>query len=542
MILSKEKIKLSETGLFSKLIIDYVNESDVLRDFYSYQPKLESFRKVINEKSAEKINRPLLVSVLKEQYAEILNCKLQQANIDLLLNNSTFTICTGHQICLFTGPLFFIYKIISAINLAETLKKNYPENNFVPVYWMASEDHDFEEIQSINLFGKKISWDNKEANGAVGKLKTKSLNVVIDELKQILGESENSNKLIQIFREAYLGKENLADATRYLIHKLFASYGLVIIDGNDVRLKSEFSEIIKDDIINHSNYKLVNQTIAEFEEKGFKAQVNPREINCFYMIDNLRERIEQVHDLTLEEGRRDVFKVLNTAIVFTKNELLNELKNHPERFSPNVVLRPVYQQKLLPNLAYIGGPGEIAYWLEYKKMFEYHNINFPVLVPRNFAVLTDDRTNLQMQKFGFTMIDIFKNIDLIIKEFVNKNASINLSLKDQEEKISAVYTEILEKAVSVDSTLKGSVEAELQKSLNALKNIESKLVRSEKQKQEIKISQVKKLKDKFFPEGKLQERYENMTPYYLKSGEQLIFDLKETFDPLEFKLSILTIK
>lgn len=542
MILSKEKIKLSETGLFSKLIIDYVNESDVLRDFYSYQPKLESFRKVINEKSAEKINRPLLVSVLKEQYAEILNCKLQQANIDLLLNNSTFTICTGHQICLFTGPLFFIYKIISAINLAETLKKNYPENNFVPVYWMASEDHDFEEIQSINLFGKKISWDNKEANGAVGKLKTKSLNVVIDELKQILGESENSNKLIQIFREAYLGKENLADATRYLIHKLFASYGLVIIDGNDVRLKSEFSEIIKDDIINHSNYKLVNQTIAEFEEKGFKAQVNPREINCFYMIDNLRERIEQIHDLTLEEGRRDVFKVLNTAIVFTKNELLNELKNHPERFSPNVVLRPVYQQKLLPNLAYIGGPGEIAYWLEYKKMFEYHNINFPVLVPRNFAVLTDDRTNLQMQKFGFTMIDIFKNIDLIIKEFVNKNASINLSLKDQEEKISAVYTEILEKAVSVDSTLKGSVEAELQKSLNALKNIESKLVRSEKQKQEIKISQVKKLKDKFFPEGKLQERYENMTPYYLKSGEQLIFDLKETFDPLEFKLSILTIK
>lgn len=542
MILSKEKIKLSETGLFSKLIIDYVNESDVLRDFYSYQPKLESFRKVINEKSAEKINRPLLVSVLKEQYAEILNCKLQQANIDLLLNNSTFTICTGHQICLFTGPLFFIYKIISAINLAETLKKNYPENNFVPVYWMASEDHDFEEIQSINLFGKKISWDNKEANGAVGKLKTKSLNVVIDELKQILGESENSNKLIQIFREAYLGKENLADATRYLIHKLFASYGLVIIDGNDVRLKSEFSEIIKDDIINHSNYKLVNQTIAEFEEKGFKAQVNPREINCFYMIDNLRERIEQIHDLTLEEGRRDVFKVLNTAIVFTKNELLNELKNHPERFSPNVVLRPVYQQKLLPNLAYIGGPGEIAYWLEYKKMFEYHNINFPVLVPRNFAVLTDDRTNLQMQKFGFTMIDIFKNIDLIIKEFVNKNASINLSLKDQEEKISAVYTEILEKAVSVDSTLKGSVEAELQKSLNALKNIESKLVRSEKQKQEIKISQVKKLKDKFFPEGILQERYENMTPYYLKSGEQLIFDLKETFDPLEFKLSILTIK
>lgn len=538
--LKKSKIPLVETGQFSKLFLDYIKGDSVLRKHYAYEPKIECFQQVIEDKAKENTNRPLLVTVLREQYSTIEAWELQKNNIDLLLNKNTFTVCTGHQLCLFTGPLYFIYKIISTINLSETLKKNYPEYNFVPVYWMASEDHDFAEVQSINLFGKKISW-NMDAKGAVGNLKTDSLNLVIDELKQILGESENSKELIQLFTDAYLKKSNLSDATRYMVHQLFADHGLVILDGNDSRLKNEFSEIIKDDIINNTNYKLVNETISELESAGFKAQVNPREINCFYMIDNLRERIEHIHNTDLEEGRRDVFNVINTSITFTKEELLKELTGHPERFSPNVVLRPVYQQKILPNLAYIGGPGELAYWLEYKRMFDHHNINFPVLIPRNFALLTDGKTNQQIQKLGFTINDLFKDVDVLIKEFVNKNANSELSLKEQEEKISIVFAEVSQKAMAVDITLKGSVEAELQKALNALKNLESKLVRSEKQKQETNINQIKKVKEKFFPEGALQERYENMTPYYLRSGKKLIADLKEQFDPLDYELSILTI-
>ncbi|MCE9540305.1 MAG: bacillithiol biosynthesis cysteine-adding enzyme BshC [Bacteroidetes bacterium] len=531
---------LVETGQFSKLFLDYISGDTTLRKFYAYEPKIEGFRQVIDDKSTENINRTLLVTVLREQYSTIEACDLQKTNIELLLSKNTFTVCTGHQLCLFTGPLYFIYKIISTINLAETLKKNYPENNFVPVYWMASEDHDFAEIQSINLFGKKISW-NADAKGAVGKLKTDSLNVVIEELKQILGESENSKELVQLFTDAYLKNSNLSDATRYLVHQLFLHYGLVILDGSDSRFKNEFSEIIKDDLINNTNHKLVNETIFELEKAGFKAQVNPREINCFYMIDNLRERIEHTHNTSLEEGRRDVFNVVNTSITFTKDELLKVLADHPERFSPNVVLRPVYQQMILPNLAYIGGPGELAYWLEYKRMFDHHKINFPALIPRNFALLTDEKTNQQIQKLGFTINELFKDIDVLIKEFVNKNANSELSLKEQELKISTIFAEISQKAMAVDVTLKGSVEAELQKALNALKNIESKLMRSEKQKQETNLNQIKKIKDKFFPEGALQERYENIVPYYLRSGKKLIADLKGQFDPLDYELSILTI-
>lgn len=513
MTLKKQTISFEETKQFSKLFLDYINGESKLRSFYSYTPEIASFKQAIDDKSRENTNRSLLVEVLTSQYSKLENNSKSLKNIDQLLNKNTFTVCTGHQLCLFTGPLYFIYKIISTINLAEVLKKKYPENNFVPVYWMASEDHDFEEISSVNLFGKKIIWSNVSSNAAVGRLDPSSLNVVIDELKQILGESENAKALIQLFSDAYLNHSNLADATRYLVHQLFGEYGLIILDADDARLKAEFVDIIKDDISNKINFKIVNQTIAELEKIGHKSQVNPREINVFKLSENSRVRIEIANSETLN------YKV--------------------EEYSPNVVLRPLYQQKILPNLAYVGGPGEIAYWLEYKAMFDHHKINFPVLIPRNFALLSDEKTEQQIQKLGLSKTDLFKDIDQLTKEFVSKNASSDVSLKEQEQKLTIMFTELASKVSTVDSTIKASVEAEFQKALNSLKNIESKLIKSEKQKQETNINQIRKLKDKFLPKGFLQERHDNFAPYYLRSGKNFISELKEAFDPFEFEVLIL---
>ncbi len=522
------KIALSQTEQFSNLILNYIKGEDLLRKFYTYLPNIDTFKQAIDDKNKEEINRNLLVAVLKKQYLQ--NNIAAPVNIDLLINKNTFTVCTGHQLCLFTGPLYFIYKIITTINLAESLKKKYPEYNFVPIYWMASEDHDFEEIKSINLFGKNVSWENFDAKGAVGKLNTHSLSESIDELTVILGNSEHSKNLIQLFTDAYLKQNNLANATRFLVNHLFKQYGLVILDGDDAQLKQSFSSILEDDILNNTNFKLVEQTITELNKIGVKPQVVPRQINCFYLNGNLRERI------IFENSK---YIVQNTGLTFTKEELLIELKRYPERFSPNVTTRPLYQQIILPNLAYIGGPGEIAYWLEYKAMFDYHKINFPVLIPRNFALLTDEKINLQIKKLGFEVSDIFKNTEDLIKEFVAKNADTDLTLKGQEEKITAIFNEIATKAIAVDVTLKGSVEAELQKTLNALKNMETKILRSEKQKQETNINQIKKLKDKFLPEGVLQERYENFSPYYLKAGQSFIENLKEQFNPFDFEMLII---
>ncbi|MBA3971555.1 MAG: bacillithiol biosynthesis cysteine-adding enzyme BshC, partial [Bacteroidetes bacterium] len=475
MALKKHTISFQETKQFSSIFMDYINGDEKLRPFYTYTPEIGSFAKIIEAKKKESINRKLLVDVISSQYRKT---GLTAPELTSLLSDDTFTVCTGHQLCLFTGPLYFIYKIITTINLAETLRKNYPSNDFIPVYWMASEDHDFEEIQSINLFGNKIIWNSKDAGGAVGRLSTATLNTVIQELKTILGESEHAAALITLFEEAYLKHTNVADATRYMVHQLFGTYGLVIINPDDDGLKEEFIDIIKDDIKNNTNFTIVNQTISELSKAGYKAQVNPREINLFRLLEKDRVRIETASSETLN------YKA--------------------EEYSPNVVLRPLYQQKILPNLAYVGGPGEIAYWLEYKTMFDHHKITFPVLMPRNFAVLSDEKSEQQMQRLGLSKTDLFKDIDLLIKEFVSKNAGSDVSMKDEEIKLTQMFNDIAEKAGMVDATLKKSVDAELQKALGSIKNIESKLIKAEKQKQETNINQIKKLKEKILPEGVLQ--------------------------------------
>jgi bacillithiol biosynthesis cysteine-adding enzyme BshC len=527
MGVKKQSISFEESKQFSKLFIDYINAEPKLRSFYSYAPEIASFKQAIEDKSKESINRQMLTKVLKEQYTK---AKLDlPSSVELLEKDNAFTVCTGHQLCLFTGPLYFIYKIISTINLAETLNRHYPDNHFIPIYWMASEDHDFEEIASVNLFGKKIKWES-QSGGAVGRLNTASLHSAIDELKQLLGESENAKNLIQLFSDAYLNHANIAEATHYLVHQLFGQYGLLILNPDDYLLKNELEKFIKDDIFNNTNHKLVSTSISELEKIGVKPQVNPREINVFYMKDAIRERIEKVGDK---------YNVLNTEITFTKDELEEEIDLQCDRFSPNVVLRPLYQQYILPNLAYVGGPGEIAYWLEYKAMFNHHKINFPVLIPRNFALLSDEKAEQQLQKLGLSKTDIFKDTDLLTKEFVTKNAASTVSLKEQEDKLTVIYKELAEKVSAVDVTLKASVEAELQKSLGSLKNIENKLLKSEKQKQETSINQIKKLKDKFLPEGVLQERFENFAPYYLKHGKEFIAILKQEFNPFDYKILII---
>ncbi|MBI3502775.1 MAG: bacillithiol biosynthesis cysteine-adding enzyme BshC [Bacteroidetes bacterium] len=367
-------VSLEKTNHFSKLFLDYINQEKNLSSFYKYSPSADSFSQAIKDISALKFNRKLLVDVITEQYAKTSNCQLPTANCQLLLDEKTFTVCTGHQLCLFTGPLYFIYKIISTINLAEALKKKYSAYNFVPVYWMASEDHDFVEVNHINLFGKKIEW-NKKPGGPVGKFSTAGISEVISELKSLLDDSKNVAELIALFENAYLNHSDYASATRYLVNELFGKYGLVILDADDKRLKNEFREIIRDDMFNHTNFNLVNETIAQLKNNGYDAQVIPKEINFFLLSKKFR-------------GWIDTAKVQSEP-----EEWKKKLVEETERFSPSVITRPLYQQKIFPNLAYVGGPAEISYWLEYIVMFDHHKIFFPVLIPRNFVHIDNEETS-----------------------------------------------------------------------------------------------------------------------------------------------------
>lgn len=532
--MQKTFVEFSKTAILPPLILDYLNDDKSLREFYNYRPEINLFEKVIHQKQAEKINRKLLVEVLNEQYSsvfanEIKSDVLVKANIVSLLNENTFTVTTGHQLNIFTGPLFFIYKIISTINLSEKLAVKYPAYNFVPVYWMAAEDHDFEEINHIHLFGKKIVWSQNE-KGACGRIATTSFKSSLDELKLIIGASPNGEFLLQLFENAYLKNKNLSEATRYLAHQLFSKYGLVIIDGDNKKLKNEFSDIMLDDLTKNSAFLLVNETIRKLESK-YKIQVKPREINLFYLQENLRGRIEK---------NNSHYSIHDSTLKFSEKEILEQVISQSENFSPNVVLRPLYQEKILPNLAYVGGPGELTYWLEYKKMFDFYKTTFPVLMLRNSVLWIDNAIKSKMDKLHLKEVELFVAEDALIKKFITMNSAVSISLAEEISGLEKIFESINHKIDTTDHSLISSIQAEKQKCLQSFQNVEMKLIRAEKKKHETAISQIKNIKQKLFPENLFQERYDNFIPYYLKYGDGFIKTLKENLDIFDARLLICT--
>lgn len=519
-------IPYKETGYFSRLILDYLEQNQKLKPFYGRFPGLENLKEQIQEKakSFPLENRAILVKALENQYQGFSTSELTKQHIASLKETNTFTIVTGHQLNLFTGPLYFLYKIIATINLAETLKKENPEYNFVPIYWMATEDHDFDEINFFNFKGKKIQW-NRQASGAVGRLKTDGLSDVYEVIDAQMGSLERAQQLKELFKTAYLEQDNLTNATRYLVNTLFKQYGLVIVDGDDADLKKLLVPFIKADIIDQKPHAIVSETINSLNKacEDYKIQVNPREINYFYLKDNLRERIVQ---------RGDDYYVNDTDIKFTKEALLQEMEVHPERFSPNVIARPLYQEVILPNLCYIGGGGELAYWLQLKQYFKALQVPFPVLLLRNSVLMITSKEEKKLKQMDLTIEDLFLKQSRLINKKVRKISNIDIDFTPQKNTLEAQFKALYELAEQTDASFLGAVKAQEVKQKKGLDNLEKRLLKAQKRKLKDQIIRLTELQNQLFPNYSLQERQLNFSEMYLEYGTELIPILKEKLNPL----------
>ncbi|MCB9040671.1 MAG: bacillithiol biosynthesis cysteine-adding enzyme BshC [Lewinellaceae bacterium] len=509
----------------------YTTGAPELRPFYKYEVALEAFAQVIEDKKKDNTDRASLVEVLREQYAGLETAQAVKDNIELLAKENTFTLVTAHQPSLFTGPLYYIYKIFSTINLAEKLNQHYPDQHFVPVFISGGEDHDFEEVNHFHLFGKSVEWQNDES-GPVGMMKTGTLQTVLAETREILGESDRAEELYRMLEESVKNHSRYADTARHLANALFKAYGLVIIDMSHPGLKKLFIPYIKEEILEQPSKGLVEATVAELEKAGFSEQAYAREINFFYLGQELRQR----ERIVLENGR---YQVLNTEFSFGREELIREIESHPERFSPNVVMRPVFQELALPNLAYIGGGGELAYWLERKSQFEHFGINYPMLVRRNSALFIDKGNAKRMEKLELSVEQVFGDIEALIKEYVRKNTENEISLSEEKAQLDALVKGIEQKAREVDPTLVKTAAAEGQKMINSMEQLEGKLMRAEKQRHDIAINQMRALKDKLFPGNGLQERYDNFMGFYLQYGQEFFEVLKRELDPLDKRFTVI---
>ncbi|WP_316791726.1 bacillithiol biosynthesis cysteine-adding enzyme BshC [Pedobacter frigoris] len=521
-------ITYQETNAFSSTVLDYIGGKAQLREFYRYTPDFAGFSEAIKNRNFMG-ERSVLVQTLKNQYASASPSSPVKTNIELLSDEKTFTITTGHQLNIFTGPLYFIYKIVTAINLAKDLKTKFPEYNFVPVYWMATEDHDFEEINHVKVEDKRITW-NKKASGATGRLDTKDIIEALTAYKGYLGISKNGLMLSRLVEDAYTNNAKLSDATRELVDALFGEYGLVCVDADEIDLKRQFAEIIYRDITEENSFKHIENTNTKLEELGYKIQVNPREINFFYMVDGLRERIV---------AEDNVYKVMHSDISFSKEALQLEINEHPERFSPNVVMRPVYQEVILPNLAYIGGGAEVTYWLELKASFDHYKVDYPVLMLRNSALVIDKRSENRMQILGISHKQLFSNTETLKTDWIKSHVNLQLTLDDEERAVRAVFDQIKLNAYKIDKTLSQSADAAKTKALKLISALEQKMLRAEKRKHVTSFSQIESLKEKLFPTGVLQERVLNIAPMFVLYGDDFIDALIRTFKPLDHQFTVL---
>ncbi|MCB0402713.1 MAG: bacillithiol biosynthesis cysteine-adding enzyme BshC, partial [Flavobacteriales bacterium] len=416
--MNKLKIPYHQTGYFSSMMLDYLEGKESLRSFYNNSVSVAGFEKQLEEKQFNAEQRNTLCEALEKQYAGISMPAEVASSIKTLGEANTFTVTTGHQLNLFTGPLYYLYKIVSTINLAKTLKDHFPGKNFIPVFWMATEDHDLEEVNHFSLFGVKHELAS-DAGGAVGRMKLNGVERVFQQLEETLNGRTGLEAMIHKLKAAYQAEHTYTKATQIFINELFGSYGLVIIDGDDPLLKASFAPYMEQELLQQKNVKQINESSDRLEALGYKKQVNPREINLFYLQEGLRERI-------IQEG--DAFRVNNNSTDFTQEELLNELENYPERFSPNAVLRPLYQEVVLPNLAYIGGGGELAYWLQLKAMFESNQIAFPVLVLRNSALIIDQGTQKKINKLELTIEQLFLDEEELIRKYLKATSDFELDL------------------------------------------------------------------------------------------------------------------
>lgn len=517
-----------KTGYFSRIITDYLGQAAELSSFYAHPVSKEGLAAAIRARKQSPIDRTVLVEALREQYQDVAAVPPVMENIDRLADENTFTVVTAHQPAIFTGHLYFIYKILHTIRLAEELRRDHPGQHFVPVFYMGSEDADLEELGNIYLSGEKLVWDTKQT-GAVGRMKTKGLDKLIYRIEGELSVQPFGRELIALLKKAYLESPDIQTATFKLLHELFAEYGLIVLIADRASFKRSMIPVFEDDLFEQRPSALVGKTIEQLSAH-YKVQANPRLINLFYLKDDIRGRIEQVEDH---------FVVHTTELRFTKEELRKELHDHPECFSPNVILRGLYQETILPNVAFIGGGGETAYWLELKALFDHYKRPFPVLVLRNSFLLISDQWKEKMERLGLSIEELFRPEEELMNQLVKRDSQQTLNLEEEIATANRYYETLKELARPVDPTLEQHVTALQTKAVEPLRILEKKLLKAEKRKFGDQQRQLHALKKALFPGDGLQERVENFMPWYALWGKDFLKDLYRHSPTIEQQFIVL---
>lgn len=514
------RLDYERTFRFPKHIVDYVLKAEWLKPFITGFPDREALWQQIQMKK-DQVDRQVLHSVLFSQYEKLEKKDATNQAVEDLLDEKTFTICTAHQPNIFLGPLYLVLKTIHAIKLAETCKDLFPDYHFVPVFYVGSEDHDLDEIGTVYVGEESLHWTTTQ-QGACGEMVLQELEEELKIVQSLLSDYvEDETWLKQMINACYHPQANLAEATRALLHALFGEKGLLVFDANDRACKELFKPVMKDELLHQRAFPIVYETIERVYGKDH-AQAAPREINLFYKKRNqFRERII---------AKNAHYEIVSQSLQFDQQELLEELNKNPENFSPNVILRPLLQETLLPNIAFIGGGGEISYWLQLKTLFDHYHIPFPLLILRQSVMIVDRKTEGRITKQHIATEDLFLPPQTLMKRKVESSAA-KKQWHDTEKQFKANLEAWLTLSESVSPNLQESTKAHLARINKLVSGLERKFDRHLIRKEEDLQSDLQKIQETLFPKGALMERRCSFLDIYKKFGRSVLDDLLELTDP-----------
>jgi bacillithiol synthase len=529
------QINFSDIPKNHNLFLDYLYEFENVSEFYKYDFRDKEnygqvFRQIVQSRTKKEIE---LTSVIYKQYRDLPNASEKTlANISGLSDAKSLAVVTGQQLGLFGGPMYTFYKIITAIKLARQLKERYEEYNFIPVFWLEGDDHDFNEIRWIKLinnlnelteitYAEEIPEDG--AKQSVGPLTlSKEIHSVLGKIKISLRETEFSPALFSRLSEIYSEGKTIKQAFKELVFWLFDEYGLVILDPQDKEIKSLLIPVFMKEIegFREHTQKLV-LTSARLEEV-YHAQVKIKPVNLFFSTEDGRYAIEPVDD---------IFRLRRKRKQFSKEELLETIQKEPERFSPNVLLRPICQDYLLPTALYIAGPSEIAYFAQVTRLYDFFEIITPIIYPRASATIVEKSIQSTMDKFNLELKDIFIKSEVLKDQVIAAVSENNLDnlFEDANKQIELLFDELKTRLFSVDKTISDSSERYRDKVLLSFTDLKNKAIQAQKKKHEISLKQIDKISESLYPSENLQERELNFIYFVNKYGESF---LKKLFDEI----------
>jgi len=514
-------------GTFSSLFVNFVTDYANVHQFYGGNFRDGAYWRSMLQRVVERpLDRSALVQILGEQNRNF-HCGVRTlANIDALLNDNTVAVVTGQQVGLFTGPLYTILKTVTTLKLVEQLAERYPDNTFVPVFWLEGEDHDIEEVNAIKVvtsnnevaeFRYEMKRPADDENlGAVGKIEfDETIESVFSNLSQSLVPTEFTPKIFELFRTAYQKGMTFNRAFAHLMNVLLENSGLIFLDPNDTRVKRLLSPLFQRELSETPRFcQLVVDQSAELERQ-YHAQVKPKPLNMFFFHRGGRY---------LLEPRPDGYGLKGTRQHLTKDFIAQSVQSMPELFSPNVVLRPICQDWLLPTLTYVAGPAEVAYFAQLKPLYDEVGIPMPIIYPRASATIVEEKAEKVLSRFSVSLLDLFRDIEFVKEKVASQVAELNL-----DEVFGGTFLSLQESLdgmkpalADIDPTLVGALENIQRKTISTIEGLKERAVAAQKRQHEVSLRQIDKAASIVFPQSSFQERELNVLYFLNKYGMEFL--------------------